>query len=226
VSTYAGYRYRLARAVEIATMRTRIATDLHDDIGANLTKIAILSEVTRRQLEGNTEAGDRLSTIARISRESVASMSDMVWAINPKRDTLRDTIRRMRQHAEDVFAGRGVPLEFHAPEGDDRLRIPLDVRREFFLIFKEALNNAVRHSECHTLRVDVDVNESGLHLRVADDGVGFDTNTEAAGNGMTSMRRRAEKVGGTLDVISAPGHGTAVLLSVPGAYARRLRHPA
>lgn len=223
---YVAYRYRLARAVEIATMRTRIATDLHDDIGANLTKIAILSEVTRRQLEGKGEAGDRLSAIARISRESVASMSDMVWSINPKRDTLRDTMRRMRQHAEDVFAGRRVPLEFHAPEGDDRLRIPLDVRREFFLIFKEALNNAVRHSDCRKLRVDVEVNESGLHLRVADDGVGFDTATEAAGNGMASMRRRAERIGASLEVISASGHGTAVLLSVPGSYARRLRHPA
>jgi signal transduction histidine kinase len=236
LSIYAAYRYRLARAVEIATMRTRIATDLHDDIGANLTKIAILSEVTRQQLEGNGEAGDRLSTIARISRESVASMSDVVWAINPKRDTLRDTIRRMRQHAEDVFAGKGVPLEFHAPEGDDRLRISLDVRRDFFLIFKEALNNAVRHSKCRNLRVDVEVDASGLHLRVADDGVGFNTSAEGGGNGVTSMRRRAEKMGATLDVISAPGHGTAVLLSVPGSYAGlprrshakagRLRYPA
>jgi signal transduction histidine kinase len=212
--------------VEIATMRTGIATDLHDDIGANLTKIAILSEVTRQQLEGNGEAGDRLSTIARISRESVASMSDVVWAINPKRDTLRDTIRRMRQHAEEVFAGRGVPLDFHAPEGDERVRIPLDVRRDLVLIFKEALNNAVRHSECRKLRIDVDVDQSGLHLRVADDGVGFDTSTDSAGNGLTSMRRRAEKMGATLQVVSAPGHGTAVLLSVPGSYAGRLRYPA
>jgi signal transduction histidine kinase/ligand-binding sensor domain-containing protein len=226
LSIYGAYRYRLARAVEIATMRTRIATDLHDDIGANLTKIAILSEVTRQQLEGNGEAGDRLSTIARISRESVASMSDVVWAINPKRDTLRDTIRRMRQHAEEVFAGRGVPLDFHAPEGDERVRIPLDVRRDLVLIFKEALNNAVRHSECRKLRIDVDVDQSGLHLRVADDGVGFDTSTDSAGNGLTSMRRRAEKMGATLQVVSAPGHGTAVLLSVPGSYAGRLRYPA
>jgi signal transduction histidine kinase/ligand-binding sensor domain-containing protein len=223
---YGAYRVRLQRAVEIATVRTRIATDLHDDIGSNLTKIAILSEVARRQLGATGEANERLSAIARISRESVASMSDVVWAINPKRDTLRDTMRRMRQHAEDVFAGRGVPLDFHAPEGDDRLHMPLDVRREFFLIFKEALNNAVRHSKCRTLRVDVQVNESGLHLRVADDGIGFDTSSEAAGNGMASMRRRAERIDATLDVISAPGHGTAVLLSVPGSYARRLRYPA
>ncbi len=78
-------------------------------------------------------------------------MSDVVWAINPRRDTLRDTIRRMRQHAEEVFAGRGIDLEFHAPDVDQGLRVPIDVRRDFFLIFKEALNNAVRHSRCRKL---------------------------------------------------------------------------
>jgi signal transduction histidine kinase len=223
---YAAYRYRLARAIEIATVRTRIATDLHDDIGANLTKIAILSEVARQQLEGNVEAGDRLSTIARISRESVASMSDVVWAINPKRDTLRDTIRRMRQHAEEVFAGRGVALEFQAPDGDQTLRLPLEVRRDFFLIFKEALNNAVRHSRCRQVRIDVQADDSGLHLRVADDGVGFETSVDPTGNGLISMRRRAGKMGATLDVVSAPGHGTVVFLSVRSSFAGRVRYPA
>jgi len=223
---YALYRYRLARAVEIATMRTRIATDLHDDIGANLTKIAILSEVTRQQLDGQGEAGDRLSTIARISRESVASMSDVVWAINPKRDTLRDTVRRMRQHAEEVFVGRGKSLEFHAPDGDQGLRVPIEIRRDFFLIFKEALNNAVRHSQCRKVRIDVDADESGLHLRVADDGVGFEMRGEPAGNGLTSMRRRAAKMGAALEVVSVPGHGTTVCLSALGSFAGRLRYPA
>jgi len=226
LSINAAYRYRLARAVEIATMRTRIATDLHDDIGANLTKIAILSEVTRQQLDGNGEAGDRLSTIARISRESVASMSDVVWAINPKRDTLRDTIRKMRQHAEEVFAGRGMDLEFHAPDGDQRLRVPIDVRRDFFLIFKEALNNAVRHSQCRKVRIDVSADDSGLHLRLTDDGVGFETSAESAGNGLTSMRRRAAKMDATLEVVSVQGHGTTVSLSARCSFAGRLRYPA
>ena len=95
------YRYRVARLLEMAHMRTRIATDLHDDIGANLTRIALLSEVA----EARTRAIDDgpLSSIARIARESVSSMSDIVWAINPKRESLLDLIRRMRQHADEVF---------------------------------------------------------------------------------------------------------------------------
>jgi signal transduction histidine kinase/ligand-binding sensor domain-containing protein len=223
---YAIYRVRLARAVEIATMRTRIATDLHDDIGANLTKIAILSEVARQHLDGNTDAGDRLSTIARISRESVSSMSDVVWAINPRRDTLRDTIRRMRQHVQEVLAGRGLDLEFHAPEVDLGLRVPIDVRRDFFLIFKEALNNAVRHSRCRKLRIEVNADVSSLSLRLTDDGVGFDTSVEPTGNGLASMRRRAEQMNAALEVVSTPGRGTSVSVSVRRSVGRRLRHPA
>jgi signal transduction histidine kinase/ligand-binding sensor domain-containing protein len=222
---YTVYRYRLARAMEIASMRTRIATDLHDDIGANLTKIAILTEVTRRHLDDG-EAADRLSAIARISRESVASMSDVVWAINPKRDTWRDTIRRMRQHAEEVFAGSGVALEFAAADGDQKLRLSSEIRRDFFLIFKEALNNAVRHSRCRKVRVDVHADDSGVHFRLSDDGRGFETADDHAGNGLMSMHRRARKMGAKLDVVSAAGQGTTVSLSVPGPHAGRPLSPA
>ena len=222
---YAAYRYRLARALELAAVRTRIATDLHDDIGANLTKIAILSEVARQQL-GPHESGDRLSTIARISRESVASMSDVVWAINPRRDNVRDTIGRMRQHAEDVVSGRGVTLVFRAPEGDENFHVPVNMRRDCFLIFKEALNNAVRHSGCRTVTIDIDTDGSRLHLRIADDGKGFDLQDPREGNGLDNMRRRARGMHGTLEVESAEGRGTTVRLSVPGSFVTRLRNPA
>jgi len=223
---YAVYRYRLARVVEIANVRTRIATDLHDDIGANLTKIAILSEVARRQLEGPVEARDRLSTIARISRESVASMSDVVWAINPRHDTLRDTIRRMRQHAEEVLTGLGIDVAFSAPESAAKVRVPIDVRRDFFLIFKEALNNAVRHSQCRKVTIDIRVDGSRLCFLLSDDGVGFETSADPAGNGLANMRRRAARMNATFDLISTPGRGTTVSLSVPGSFAWQVRHPA
>ena len=112
-------------------------------------------------------------------------MSDVVWAINPKRDTLRDTIRRMRQHAEDVFAGRGVRRwSFMHPRAIEQRRVPIDVRRDFFLIFKEALNNAVRHSELPEAERLTSTSTSRVCISaLTDDGVGFDTSAEAAGNG-------------------------------------------
>jgi signal transduction histidine kinase len=152
-------------------------------------------------------------------------MSDVVWAINPKRDTLRDTIRRMRQHAEEVCAGRNIALEFHAPD-DQGLRVPIEVRREAFLIFKEAVNNAVRHSHCRTLRVEINVDDRNLHLRVSDDGVGFEMESDRGGTGLTSMRQRAVKIGASLDLVSTPGRGATVSLSARRTPAGRPRYPA
>lgn len=230
---YAAYRYRVTRLLEVANMRTRIATDLHDDIGANLTKIAILSEVARQQSAGHGDrenkhadgapAGDPLDSIARISRESVAAMSDIVWAVNPERDRLLDLVRRMRQHAEDTFTPRDIRLDFHAPDHELHLRLGVDVRRDLFLVFKEATNNAARHAGCTRVDLDFRVEGPWLLLRVADDGAGFDAEAESEGQGLASMRRRARASGGKLEVESVAGQGTTISFKVPRASAA---HPS
>ena len=231
---YGIYRYRVARLLEVANMRTRIATDLHDDIGANLTKIAILSEVARQQFaagsdsEGNGSSGNGGATtasplvaISRISRESVSAMGDIVWAISPERDRLLDLVRRMRQHAEEIFTRRDIRLDFHAPEHEQQLRIGVDVRRDLFLVFKEATNNAARHSGCTRVQIDFRAEGQWLLLRIADNGAGFDAASESEGQGLASMRRRALALGGALAVESRAGQGTSISLKVPRARFRR-----
>jgi signal transduction histidine kinase len=213
-AVYSLYRYRVARILEVAEMRTRIATDLHDDIGANLTKIAILTEVARQRLRNEDEDGGPLASVARIARESVSSMSDIVWAINPNRDSLLDVVRRMRRHAEEVFAAGNVSLAFSAPEKVGNLRVGVNVRRDLFLIFKEAVNNAARHSRCSRVEIDLRAEGSWLELRVADNGEGFDPAVESEGQGRASMRRRAERVGGAIEIESRPGSGTTIRLRV------------
>ena len=220
-TVYMLYRYRVARLLEVANMRTRIATDLHDDVGANLTRIAILSEVAKQQAGNGGGESSTLSSIARISRESVASMSDIVWAINPGRDTLLDLTRKMRQHAEEVFTTRDIDLRFRAPDAEQGLRLGVDVRRDFLLVFKEAVNNAARHSRCTAVEINFRVEGAWLTLEVADDGVGFDTSAGSDGQGLTSMRERAERLGGTFEVESREGGGTTVKARVP--YVRRQR---
>ena len=204
------YRYRVARVLEVANMRTHIATDLHDDIGANLTRIALLSEVAQQ-----TSDDGRLASIARIARESVSSMSDIVWAINPKRESLLELTRRMRQHSEEVFTLRDIPVRFNAPDAAESLKLGMDVRRDLLLIFKEAVNNAARHSGCSAVEIDLQVSGSRLVLKVADNGAGFDASKESDGQGLTSMQRRARRLGGTLDVTSSPGSGTIVTVNAP-----------
>jgi ligand-binding sensor domain-containing protein/two-component sensor histidine kinase len=210
---YGAHRYRVRRLLEIERVRTHIATDLHDDIGANLTRIAFLSEVAGL---GGESAGSNgaLSSIARISRESVASMNDIVWAIDPNRDTFVDLSQRMRQYAEEVFLARGVELDFSAPE-DVPLKLGHDLRRQLYLAFKEAVNNAARHSDCSRARVALHAEGGRLVLEVSDDGRGFDVATARRGNGLANLRKRAAALGAGLEVGSEPGRGTRVVLAVP-----------
>jgi signal transduction histidine kinase/sugar lactone lactonase YvrE len=210
---YAFYRHRVSRLLEVAAMRTRIATDLHDDIGANLTRIAVLSEVVRRQ---RPTAGDaQLASIAAVARESVTAMSDIVWAIRPGRDGLHDLTRKMREHAEEVFAAGETSLTFTAPDATRDIRLTVDMRRDIYLIFKEAVNNAARHAGGSRVQVDLQSQGARLILTVVDDGAGFDAAVEVDGTGLVSMRRRAERLGASFDIRSRPGEGTAVRLEVP-----------
>jgi ligand-binding sensor domain-containing protein len=217
LGAYAAHRYRVARLMELLTVRTRIASDLHDDIGSNLTKIAILSEVAHQQLgNGSSVTESPLPAIGRISRESVASMSDIVWAIDPRRDTHQDLVRRMRQFALDMLGGAGIEVRIVMPGDDQPRRVGPDYRRQVFLIFKEAVHNAARHSGCSKVEIAVAVERGGLTLRVRDNGAGFDTGREGDGQGLASMRKRAMSLGGSLQVVSGK-EGTTVTLDAPWA---------
>jgi signal transduction histidine kinase/ligand-binding sensor domain-containing protein len=213
------YRFRVAQLLKLERVRTRIATDLHDDIGANLTRISILSEVAKQQGgNGASPVSGSLQAIAEIARESVASMSDIIWAINPQRDSLIDLTRKMRQHAEEVFVQRGIELKFIAPDPAPDLKLGLDVRRNLYLVFKEAVNNAARHSDCARAEIELRVEEARLRLTISDNGRGFDPAARTEGNGLLSMRRRADDLGGELSLESSVGAGSRLRLTIPLAH--------
>jgi ligand-binding sensor domain-containing protein/signal transduction histidine kinase len=215
LAAYAIHRNRVTRLMELLAVRTRIASDLHDDIGSNLTKIAILSEVAQQQSGPRSAVTESpLTAIARISRESVASMSDIVWAIDPRRDTHHDIVRRMRQFAIDMLGGAGAQVRIVASGGDQPRRVGPDFRRQVFLVFKEAVHNAARHSGCSNAKIEILMERSGLTLRIQDDGTGFDTDRDTEGQGLASMRRRAQSLGGHVEVASG-SQGTTVTLTVP-----------
>jgi ligand-binding sensor domain-containing protein/signal transduction histidine kinase len=210
------YRYRVARLLELERIRTRIATDLHDDIGANLSLIAMASEVAQGYARGQgQQMSDVLSVIAGTSRELVDSMGDIVWAVNPDRDHLVDLVKRMRRFASDVFSARNIAFRFEAPMDDRDLRLGAETRREVLLIFKEAVNNIARHSECAQAEIEFRGQGGRLELKLRDNGKGFDPRESFEGQGLMSMVRRAERLGGTLEVVSGKGEGTAVTLKTP-----------
>ncbi|MCY7345815.1 MAG: histidine kinase [Pyrinomonadaceae bacterium] len=212
LTIYLFYKNRLARLLEMERMRTRIATDLHDDIGANLTRISLLSEVANQQAV-NGSVKKLLPSIAEIARESVASMNDIVWAIAPEHDSLLDLTRRMRQHAEEVFSYREIDLSFNATDAD--LKLSVGVRRDVLLIFKESVNNAAKHSDCTKVEIDFNLHGANLNLRIADNGKGFDSNENYDGQGLRSMTRRARALGGNLQIESSKLHGTIIEFNLP-----------
>jgi len=212
----AAYRYRVNRLLEFERIRTRIAADLHDDIGANLSLIAGVSEVLGAEDRRSDPAlRERLSLIADVAQASVDAMGDIVWAINPAKDRLGDLTQRMRRFASDTLAPRNIALRIstHDLRGDAKL--DPEARRETFLVFKQSLNNIVRHAGCGSVEVDLGIRRGMLELSVADDGRGFDPSAEHDGHGLESMRRRAEKLGGELQVASAPGRGCRISLRFP-----------
>ena len=210
------YAYRLNRLLELERIRTRIAADLHDEVGSGLSQIALLSEVARLKLHGREEQeAASLNRIAGVSRQLVESMSDIVWAIRPDQDSSADLVQRIRRHASDLLTECGIELEFIEDDSQKPHQMGADLRREVLLIFKEALNNIVKHAHCSFVEVQIEFVGGSLRGSIRDDGQGFDRTHCSGGNGLANMQRRAEKLGGSLTVHSQPGAGTVVTLEIP-----------
>jgi len=216
LAVYALYRYRVARLLELERVRTRIASDLHDDIGSNLSLIAGLSEMLRQQArQVDSQIAERLAVIANASRQSVEAMGDIVWAVNPKRDNVIDLAHRMRRFASDSLAARNIEFHLDAPKPNQNVKINAELRREVFLVFKEGINNIARHSGCKTAAATLKIERGTIILELNDDGHGFDESNVDEGHGLESMRRRADKLRGKIDVNSQTRAGTTMILTAP-----------
>ncbi|MDQ6760636.1 MAG: ATP-binding protein [Acidobacteriota bacterium] len=208
------HRSRVARLVEIERVRTRIATDIHDDIGSSLSQLGILSEIARQRASG-AQAGEAIERIGALSRELLDSISDIVWAIQPHKDHLSDLEKRMRRFAAETLSARNVDMQLSVSDSGCDLELNAELRRQIFLIFKESVNNIARHSGATEARIALRVVDRQLTLDVRDNGCGIEPSQQAEGNGLKSMRLRAVQLGGELRVRSAEGEGTTVLLSAP-----------
>lgn len=222
---------REERLAELEKVRSRIATDLHDDIGSSLTQIAILSEVAQTKNSGKG-ANESLTRISDVSNELVEAMSDIVWSINPKKDRLSALTQRMRRFASDVLRAKGIAFQFHTPDANNKIVVNANLRRETFLIFKELVNNIVKHSDAKTVEISLSVSDGKLILEIEDDGKGFDIagfdprqstdsyfaklNPETmGGNGIRNISRRAGEMYGEIIIDSQIGAGTRIFLRLP-----------
>jgi len=194
-------------------VRTRLATDLHDDVGSSLARISILSEVGRRDLPPGGETSRIFEEIGETSRGVIDAMGDAIWSIDPRHDDLQSLADRLRHFGRDLLDGKGIGCRIEAPEGAAFVDLPAEPRRHLFLLLKEALANAARHSKASLVDVVFRLDERTLGVTVADDGAGFDPGAPRDGHGLDNMRARARALGGSLEVAAAPGNGTRLVLS-------------
>ena len=205
------YRWRVDHLIAVERVRSRIASDLHDDLGASLARISILSEVASRRSEG---IGELVATIGRDARELLEAASDVVWATDPRHDDLAHVLARIREFAGELFDGPGIAWTLTAPEEPDRIALGPDQRRHLYLVLKEAVANVSRHAAATRVAITVERVLRGLVVTIEDDGCGIADDAEM-GHGLENMRERARQAGGTLLVSTPAGGGTRIVLAMP-----------
>lgn len=208
-------------AVQAAEQRVkdRIARDLHDDIAASMSGIRILSKVAHQQFAGKIpEAGPILEQISKSAQSTVESISDLIWSVKPHPDFLNDMADRLREYAGKVLESQDIDYKINIPRNLPILDLDIEARRNLYLVFKEAINNAVKHSQCTQLKIELSVLPDVIKLLVADNGIGFDPKAKkdvGVGLGLSNMGKRARDIGGELKIESELGKGTVMSFSLP-----------
>jgi two-component sensor histidine kinase len=212
--TYLIYRYRLRQVIRLQQVRNRIASDLHDDIGSTLTNINILSSLGRRNLHAPVQAREFLDRITEEVNSSSQALDDIIWSVNTSNDGLDETAARMRRYAAELFDAGNVHYEFELDRDLAQRKLSMEQRRDFYLVFKESLNNIFKHAEAKHVWINVHVEKNKLVLSVRDDGKGFDPMAETHRNGLKNLRARVARWNGTIQVRSAPGMGTIIVANM------------
>lgn len=211
------YRSRWKRELALERMRMQIATDLHDELGAALTQVALTSETARMSREATVKE-DALERVAGMAREMVGSLSDLVWAIRPGEERGDDLVARMRAVASEMLSTTQMRLDFEASGEAIRARLDPEQRRQILAVFKEMIHNVVRHSGGTLVRVRLEMDQGSLALSTFNDGgaapQGEETNSYGR-HGIEGMRWRARMLGGRLEAGPAGENGWEVKLRVP-----------
>lgn len=213
------------RQRDIEHERARIARDIHDDLGAQLTRITMLSESASEPEADPHRAAESIHRIYDTARELTRSMDEIVWAVSPRHDTLESLATYLEKFAQDLLATAGVRCRLDLPLQFPEWHLTSEMRHNVFLAFKESLHNAVKHAAASEVLIRLAVKEKSFELSIEDNGRGFAADEKAkdiptvpgrtaSGNGLENMKRRLASIGGSCSIQSAPGGGTNVFLFV------------
>ncbi|HEY8781860.1 MAG TPA: two-component regulator propeller domain-containing protein [Mucilaginibacter sp.] len=202
------------QAIEIE--RNRIARDMHDDLGSGLTKIAILSEVTKAHIKNQQPATANLDVISTASRELVDSLQDIIWVLNPKNDSVESLVLYLKEYAESFFELTPVSLQFVYDYETGDTSLSEEKRRNIFLVVKECCNNILKHAGATNVDIGINVQDGLLVIDIADNGKGFEAaSISRFSNGLQNMKNRVQQIGGEFNLISVPERGTRIKCQIP-----------
>ncbi|MEI2722865.1 MAG: two-component regulator propeller domain-containing protein [Verrucomicrobiota bacterium] len=209
------YQTRVRRLREIEQLRIRIASDLHDDVGSRLTKVAMITEQVERETDANA-ARPHIHMIARTTRDITRAMDEIVWTINPKNDTLDHLANYIFHYAQEYFQNTGVRCRLDLPSSLPEHTLPTEYRHNLFMAVKEALQNILKHAGAAEARIRLAVTGNQLTIVITDNGRGFAADrAHPGGDGLVNMRARLLRIGGSLRIESTPGHDTTITLEAP-----------
>jgi signal transduction histidine kinase len=199
---------------EADNIRVRISRDIHDEVGATLSGVALFSEIARERMKQHRQddAQVYLDQITVNSKEMVDKMSDIVWAINPDNDSMDRIVAKLQSYAFNLCAGKGISLHINIDDTVLAYYPPMQVKRNLYLFMKEAINNAVKYSEGKNIFLSLQRNDDHIIAGIRDDGKGFDYSVPGSGNGLINMKARADSLDGELTIDTAKGMGTSIRL--------------
>lgn len=207
------YRYKVREILRLERLRTRIARDLHDDVGSTLSSISILSDILVHQAE-NPQTVRMLGTIGTNAHKMLEKIDDIVWVVNPTNDKFQNLGLRIREFAIPLFESKNIRSEIRFDKQMNTLQLSMEARRNIYLIAKEAINNAIKYSECKSVKILFRQEHPGLIMEIIDDGKGFNPEVLTSRNGIKNMKLRASQIYSVIEINSVPGEGTQIILAV------------
>jgi two-component sensor histidine kinase len=185
---YSAYRFRIKQLLRLQQMRLRISRDLHDDIGSTLSSINMISSMAQERNPGDRRVPELFQTISNASHQAMELMNDIVWSINPKNDRMEMILIRMRQYASEILEAAKINFSLDMDAACQHVSLPIEKRKDFYLIFKEAINNMAKYSEAQNANILLNYAQRYLVLTISDDGIGFDPDKTYSGNGLKNMK--------------------------------------
>jgi signal transduction histidine kinase len=199
--------------------RSRIARDIHDDVGTRLTKLVLQGEIAQSKLPAGSPVGSQFERLCDGLREVLGAMDEVLWAVNPRHDTVANFIAYICHYTEEFSQNTGMHCQMDVEQDLPPLNFELPLRRSLLLVVKEALNNAAKHSGASQLQLKIHCHNSKLLLAVADNGCGFDLNTvKKDRNGLLNFSARMKEAGGECRIVTRPGEGCRVEFTIPLAH--------